>query len=126
MPKNARKQLMTERRTIDAMIGLYCHGNHATAETLCEECAALGAYAQERIDHCPFGEDKPTCVQCPIHCYKPDAREQVRQVMRYAGPRMLVHHPLLAVRHKLRERREAPEHPRRKRERQASANKPHP
>ena len=126
MAKNPRKQLTTERRTIDAMIEIYCHGNHEAARELCQECAALGAYAQERIDNCPFGEDKPTCVQCPIHCYKPEAREQVRTVMRYAGPRMLVHHPLLAMRHKLRGQREVPEHPRRKRDGQVAAGKPQP
>ncbi len=32
-------------------------------------------------------------------------RERVRVVMRYAGPRMLFRHPILAVRHLLDERR---------------------
>jgi hypothetical protein len=54
-----------------------------------------------RLDRCPFGEDKPTCATCPIHCYKPQVRDRIREVMRFAGPRMLWHHPILAIRHVL-------------------------
>ncbi|MDW2205093.1 nitrous oxide-stimulated promoter family protein, partial [Vibrio sp. 1636] len=32
-------------------------------------------------------------------------------VMRYSGPRMLLKHPILAVRHLLHEKREVPEKP---------------
>jgi len=81
------------------MIDIYCRGRHHPAEALCAECQELSAYALQRIDRCPYQEDKPTCAKCPIHCYKPAMREQVRQVMRYAGPRMLLYHPLLAISH---------------------------
>lgn len=40
---------------------------------------------------------------CPVHCYKRDMRERMRQVMRYAGPRMLWVHPVAALRHVWRE-----------------------
>lgn len=56
-------------------------------------------------------EKKPTCNKCPIHCYKPEPKEQMRLVMRYSGPRMLLKHPILAVRHLLHEKREVPEKP---------------
>ena len=36
---------------------------------------------------------------CPIHCYKPDRREQVKSVMKYSGPRMIFKHPIFAIRH---------------------------
>ena len=88
-----------ERKTVEAMIGLYCTRRHASGGTLCAECQGLLQYALERLDHCPFQEDKPACAQCSIHCYRPERREQIRTVMRYAGPRMLFHRPLLAVRH---------------------------
>lgn len=52
-----------------------------------------------RLDRCPFGEEKPTCAACPIHCYKADRRQRIRKVMRYAGPRMLWHHPWSALLH---------------------------
>ena len=66
---------------------------------LCPQCQALLDYAHKRLEHCKFGEDKPSCTRCPVHCYKPAMREQIRQVMRYSGPRMLLHDPIMAIRH---------------------------
>ncbi|MBN1473683.1 MAG: nitrous oxide-stimulated promoter family protein [Syntrophaceae bacterium] len=98
-----------EYKTIEAMAGLYCRGLHGTdKKQLCADCEELLAYVKARLDKCPYQEQKPTCAKCPIHCYKPAMREKVRSVMRYAGPRMLKHHPLLAIRHLLHGRREAP------------------
>jgi len=88
-----------EKRTIEAMIKIYCHGNHRTKQELCLECRALLDYAQVRLDKCPFQENKPTCAKCPVHCYKPMMREKIRKVMRYAGPRMLYRCPILAIFH---------------------------
>jgi hypothetical protein len=62
-------------------------------------------YSHFRLDHCKFGENKTTCKVCPVHCYKPEMREQMRRVMIYAGPRMLWHHPLAVLRHLWREMR---------------------
>jgi hypothetical protein len=81
------------------MIGLYCRAQHGGVRVPCQACAELLAYAQARLDACPHTEDKPTCARCPVHCYKPSMREQIRAVMRNAGPRMLRHHPVLAVLH---------------------------
>ncbi len=68
---------------------------------MCAECAEFRSYAEKRLQKCPYGEDKPTCANCPIHCYKPARRAQVRKIMRYAGPRMLLRHPVLAITHQL-------------------------
>lgn len=87
-----------------AMIRLYCRARHGGRE-LCTECRALAEYAGSRLDRCPFGEGKPTCVDCPVHCYAPAMRERIREVMRWAGPRMLWRHPVLAIRHLLDGRR---------------------
>ena len=81
------------------MIRLYCHGQHHNGDVLCDDCQALHDYAMARLERCPFQEAKPTCLKCPVHCYKPEMREQIRTVMRYAGPRMLFRHPVLAVLH---------------------------
>ena len=48
-------------------------------------------------------ENKPTCKKCPIHCYKPDMKEKMREAMRYAGPRMMWYHPIAAIKHLIRE-----------------------
>ena len=91
-----------EKRTITAMISLYCRGNHSHSSGLCDSCAALLDYSLERIDHCQWGTNKPSCSHCPIHCYQQEMREQIRTVMRYAGPRMVWHHPYLTVIHLLK------------------------
>ena len=41
------------------------------------------------------------CKNCPVHCYKPEMREQIRIVMRWAGPRMLFYKPIAAIKHLL-------------------------
>lgn len=106
-----QRRLERERRTVEAMIALFCRDVHRTDGGLCPQCAELAAYARKRLEECPFGADKPTCADCPIHCYQPAIREQIQQVMRYAGPRMLFKHPYLAVRHMLDGRRKAPKKP---------------
>lgn len=88
-----------EKQTVSKMVELYCHGHGHTESGLCEECAALLAYAHGRLERCKFGNRKTTCRKCPVHCYKPGMRERMRQVMRYAGPRMLWHHPVAAMKH---------------------------
>ena len=103
------RRLDRERRTVSAMLRLHCAGRHGGAADLCPGCVGLEAYAHARIDRCPFGPAKPVCALCPIHCYRPDMRARVRVAMRYAGPRMLLRHPVLAVLHLLDGRRKAPE-----------------
>jgi len=93
-------------------VEIYCKGHHHVSiaqkgdgeRQLCEECSTLLDYAFARLDHCKFGEKKPTCKKCPIHCYKPAMREQMKETMRYAGPRMLWHHPVSAIKHLIRDR----------------------
>ncbi|MGD0885469.1 MAG: nitrous oxide-stimulated promoter family protein [Thermodesulfovibrionales bacterium] len=98
MPRK-RSRMIRERRTIDAMIGIYCRHHGGTEDAVCPECKELWDYAQKRLDQCPFQEGKTTCANCKIHCYNPVKREKIREVMRYAGPRMIPRHPLLALFH---------------------------
>jgi len=99
-------RMKREQKTVEHMIGIYCRDHHHTAGghptmgyKLCDECRELAEYARFRLKNCPFQENKTTCGNCPIHCYKPKMRETIREVMRYAGPRMIWHHPLLAIGH---------------------------
>ncbi len=94
-------RIRRERKTIDCMIRLYCRLNHKQADGLCAECIDLQDYTHSRLEHCPYQPDKPTCAKCPVHCYNARRREQIRVVMRYAGPRMMIYHPWLALRHLL-------------------------
>jgi hypothetical protein len=100
-------RMRQEAQTIEAMIGLYCREVHKTAEP-CDGCRHLLDYARLRLEKCPFQEGKTTCGKCPVHCYRPAMRSQVREVMRYAGPRMVRHHPLLALRHMIQSLRKKP------------------
>ena len=116
-PKTPRKvpgpRIARERATISAMMRLYCRDHHAPDEGLCDECDNLLAYALQRLGNCPFEEAKPVCNLCEVHCYSKKLRDRVRTVMRYAGPRMLLRHPLLSFFHVLDKRRPStklPEH----------------
>lgn len=95
-----------EKQVVHLMIEVYCHGSHHTRRGLCPECQALADYAAQRVDHCPHMETKTFCSNCKTHCYKPAMREQIRKVMRYSGPRMLLYHPVLAVRHLIESKKE--------------------
>jgi hypothetical protein len=98
---NDGPRIRREKQTVAAMITLYCKDEHDNAGSLCTACQDLHDYAMQRLERCPFGEDKTTCAHCAVHCYKPAMRERVRVVMRSAGPRMMWRHPILAVRHVL-------------------------
>jgi hypothetical protein len=97
-------RLKRERQTVRHMVRIYCGAGHHQPG-LCPRCSELVSYAMARLDQCVFKADKPTCKQCPVHCYKRDTREQMRRVMIYSGPRMLFSHPILAIRHLLDERK---------------------
>lgn len=94
-----------EKETVSLMIRLYCRKNHGGNE-LCPECAALEAYARQRSEKCPFMETKTFCSNCKVHCYKKDMREKIREVMRFSGPRMIFHHPVMAIRHVIESKKE--------------------
>ena len=100
VPDAPEKKRQQEKATVGLMIELYCRGHHGTPKgRLCPDCAVLRDYADARVDHCPHIATKTFCSVCQTHCYKPEMRERIRQVMRWSGPRMLFHHPVLAVRH---------------------------
>lgn len=94
-----------EKATVSLMIALYCRKKHGT-RTLCPDCAALDAYARQRSDRCPMMEAKTFCSNCKIHCYRPEMRQRIREVMRFSGPRMIFHHPVMALRHVIETRKE--------------------
>jgi hypothetical protein len=114
-PRAFPRRIRRERQTIGAMIRMYCEANHleaggnaaADSTGLCEECSDLLEYSLRRVEGCSFGERKPVCSRCTVHCFRPTMRDRVRVVMRYAGPRMIYRHPYLAVTHMLN-RRQAP------------------
>lgn len=91
--------LRREKKTVRIMIQMYCSNFHESQKKLCENCSEMLEYTNSRLDICPWGENKPACTNCLIHCYNTDKREQIREIMRYSGPRMMLKHPLLALNH---------------------------
>lgn len=96
-----RSRIAREKRVVEIMIRLYCRKKEKNA-SLCPECTALLHYAEARLDRCPFGEGKSSCQRCTVHCYKPAMRSRMREVMRFAGPRMILYAPWEALRHLFR------------------------
>ena len=96
--KDSEQKVTKEKQTVEQMIRLYCRKKEGN-ETLCPQCREVLEYAHARLSRCPFGEKKGTCRLCTIHCYKPEMRERMREIMRWAGPRMLLYHPVAAIRH---------------------------
>jgi len=94
-----------QKKVVGKMIALYCHSKHNFGEELCPECRALEEYALQRLETCRFGEEKPTCGSCPVHCYKKSMRLKIKQVMRFSAPRMLFLHPVDTIRHYYQELR---------------------
>ena len=102
---------------------IYCSGKHKGATrtpldsdgarlgvyrkvpVVCETCAELLAYAEKRRAYC-VKDPKPFCSHCETHCYSPEARDLMRDVMRYAGPRSILRgHAIDSVRHVIAGRR---------------------
>lgn len=81
-----------EKRVVSLMITKYCNDHHHSTE-LCKSCTKLKEYTFKRLLECPFAKDKPVCASCKIHCYSKKEKEKIKEVMRYAGPKMLFAHP---------------------------------
>ena len=96
-----------EKEVVSLMISLYCRKKHGSRKgELCQKCRELNDYARMRSDKCPFMEQKTFCSNCRVHCYKPQMREEIRKVMKFSGPLMIFHHPLMAVSHVVETRKE--------------------
>lgn len=88
-------RLEREKRIVNKMIKIYCKDNHqSNGSELCSECENLKDYAYKKLLRCPFAKDKPVCAKCKIHCYNIQKKEQVKEVMRYSGPKMIFKHPI--------------------------------
>lgn len=95
-----------EKKVVSLMIKLYCKKKHKHKKDLCDKCQELNKYAITRIDKCPFMEHKTFCSNCKVHCYTPEMRKQIKEVMRFSGPRMIFYHPIMAINHVITSKKE--------------------
>lgn len=58
--------------------------------TLCPDCTAFLQYAVKKRLCCPLEAEKPTCRRCRIHCYAPQQRALVKQIMAWSGRKMIM------------------------------------
>ncbi len=102
-PEEIEQKRQKEKDLFSLMIRFYCEKYHHTKahEHLCEECAELEKYAHARVQRCPFIETKTFCSKCKSHCYNKEMRARVKEVMKSTGPRLLLHHPILVIKHAL-------------------------
>ncbi|WP_163328925.1 nitrous oxide-stimulated promoter family protein [Desulfurobacterium thermolithotrophum] len=97
--------LEREKETLQKMFKIYCKAKHGSQNgKLCSECKELLNYALKRLELCPFKEEKPSCKKCTIHCYQPEKRKKIKEVMRFSGPRLLLYDPFNWLIHKVKER----------------------
>lgn len=98
----AKGRIEREKRAIELMINVYCHKKHQhQSKGRCSDCEALLSYAHQRLNFCKFQDEKTTCQKCPIHCYKKKMRQQIKEVMRFSGPRVLFYSPVEFFKHLL-------------------------
>ena len=99
-PAPTHPRMRREAATVSAMVDISCSELHGTLQgELCAACAELLDYSLLRLSKCPFQEGKTSCGNCRVHCYRPDMRERAREVMRTAGPRMPLRHPVMTLWH---------------------------
>ena len=108
MTKTLEQKREHEKYVVSEMIRIYCKGNHKIHKPLCPSCQELLQYCEARVDRCPMMETKTFCSACKIHCYKPDMREHVKQVMSKTGPKVILHNPYFAIMHIIDTFRKAP------------------
>nr|WP_298876764.1 nitrous oxide-stimulated promoter family protein [uncultured Mogibacterium sp.] len=96
------KKRQKEIDMVSEMIQLYCKRKHKNLYhngILCDECQELIEYACERSEKCRFMKSKSFCSNCKVHCYSPEMKDKIQKVMRYSGPRIIIYHPLLCLKH---------------------------
>jgi len=107
--KNDNPKLINDLKTLAKFIEVYCDGHHDDADResvklkthnlkeltdkqprLCPDCQKLLAHALVKRTICPM-DPKPQCKHCPNHCYRPNYRQKIQEVMKYAGRKLAMH-----------------------------------
>lgn len=96
-PESVRSDLESNRpvrhreaRLIEKFVRVYCRSRHGSRGELCDSCTGSLQYARSRLAACPY-DPKPPCRRCPTHCYEPEMRQEIRQIMRHSGTYFVLH-----------------------------------
>ncbi len=97
-------------KVLGNFISIFCRENHGTDEradlllkdarvrsilgdedpVLCSDCQKLLTHGIAKLLQCPY-DPKPMCKKCSTHCYAPDYREKMREVMKFSGLYLVKH-----------------------------------
>jgi uncharacterized paraquat-inducible protein A len=98
---------LKDLKILARFIELFCHARHdrkkvgeralpemlqqgkRSHQTICIDCAELLEHGMKKRATCPL-DPKPICKSCHIHCYTPEQRLKVREIMAYSGRRMIL------------------------------------
>lgn len=89
-----------DEKTLQRMFLLYCRKHHNSI-SLCESCKSLLDYSLQRTKECKWKQQGRLCSNCDVHCFKESKRVEIRRIMKFAGPRLILSNPLLALRYLL-------------------------
>ena len=80
------KRVKKDEKVLRDFIKVFCHNHHnkLNDNDLCDECEVLLEYALKRNEKCPL-DPKPKCKNCEIHCYKPECRQRIKEIMKFSG-----------------------------------------
>ncbi len=85
MVNTVRRDIAKDLKTVTKFVEVYCREHHTpNGGGPCEQCRDLLAYAKQRLTRCPY-DPKPRCKDCRTHCYRPDYRKRMQEVMRFSG-----------------------------------------
>ncbi|MCX5774676.1 MAG: nitrous oxide-stimulated promoter family protein [Fusobacteria bacterium] len=93
------RRLNREIKTLKIMVEMYCKKVHNDVKPFCEKCQESLDYVISRVENCPKKSYRGICKGCKIHCYKDVYREEIKKIMRFSGPRLIMKHPILALLH---------------------------
>ena len=88
-----------DRKILEAMGRIFCKAHHSGEKDpygLCPSCRETVEATLVRTAVCPYGHEG-NCQDCDIHCQRGEAQERIREIMRYAAPRMVFRHPLMTA-----------------------------
>ena len=97
-----KENRLKEKENIKASFAVYCNANHDTKDgKLCPKCTALLTNVLLKIGKCKYGITKPLCDHCDEQCFGEAANKTFMEIMDGSRKGMLLHHPMMTVRHKI-------------------------
>jgi hypothetical protein len=102
------REIAKDLGVLGKFVAVYCRHHHRDAERksfamkgmdlsktslgkrkVCADCARLLSHAVTKRAICHL-EPKPACRLCTEHCYAPDYRQRIREVMKFSGRHLIL------------------------------------